>query len=90
MDLFYHSLHGDRKQRLHFHRFMLRVHEELVALQGTATRWKSPTASRRKPTFSVSMSFVSDITDAMLLGGLMKALFARGITLSGYLEHPAR
>ncbi len=25
--------------------------------------------------------FVSDITDAMLLGGLMKALFSRGITL---------
>lgn len=58
MDLFYHSLPGDRKQRLHFHRFMLRVHEELVALQDTATRWKSsPIASRRKPTFSVLMSF---------------------------------
>ena len=25
---------GERKQRLHFHRFMLRVHEELTALQG--------------------------------------------------------
>lgn len=34
MDLFYHSLPGGRKQRLHFHRFMLRVHEELTALQG--------------------------------------------------------
>lgn len=34
MDLFYHSLPGERKLRLHFHRFMLRVHEELTALQG--------------------------------------------------------
>lgn len=34
MDLFYLSLPGTRKQRLHFHRFMLRVHEELTALQG--------------------------------------------------------
>jgi cell division protein ZapE len=34
MDLFYQSLPGTRKQRLHFHRFMLRVHEELTALQG--------------------------------------------------------
>lgn len=31
---FYQSLPGERKQRLHFHRFMLRVHEELTALQG--------------------------------------------------------
>lgn len=34
MDLFYQSLPGERKQRLHFHRFMLRMHEELTALQG--------------------------------------------------------
>lgn len=34
MDLFYQSLPGERKQRLHFHRFMMRVHEELTALQG--------------------------------------------------------
>lgn len=34
MDMFYQSLPGARKQRLHFHRFMLRVHEELTALQG--------------------------------------------------------
>ncbi len=34
MDMFYQSLPGERKQRLHFHRFMLRVHEELTTLQG--------------------------------------------------------
>ena len=83
MDLFYHSLPGARKQRLHFHRFMLRVHEELVALQGhsdpleiLADRFKAET-----DVLCFDEFFVSDITDAMLLGGLMKALFARGITL---------
>lgn len=83
MDLFYHSLPGERKQRLHFHRFMLRVHEELTALQGQsdpleviADRFKAQT-----DVLCFDEFFVSDITDAMLLGGLMKALFARGITL---------
>ena len=83
MDLFYHSLPGMRKQRLHFHRFMLRVHEELTALQGQsdpldviADRFKAET-----DVLCFDEFFVSDITDAMLLGGLMKALFARGITL---------
>ncbi|WP_436909370.1 cell division protein ZapE [Enterobacter kobei] len=83
MDLFYLSLPGARKQRLHFHRFMLRVHEELTALQGksdpleiVADRFKAET-----DVLCFDEFFVSDITDAMLLGGLMKALFARGITL---------
>lgn len=83
MDLFYQSLPGERKQRLHFHRFMLRVHEELTSLQGqsdpleiVADRFKAET-----DVLCFDEFFVSDITDAMLLGGLMKALFARGITL---------
>ncbi|WP_061707038.1 cell division protein ZapE [Pseudenterobacter timonensis] len=83
MDMFYQSLPGERKQRLHFHRFMLRVHEELTALQGhtdpldiVADRFKAQT-----DVLCFDEFFVSDITDAMLLGGLMKALFARGITL---------
>lgn len=83
MDLFYQSLPGERKQRLHFHRFMLRVHEDLTALQGhsdpleiIADRFKAQT-----DVLCFDEFFVSDITDAMLLGGLMQALFARGITL---------
>ncbi len=83
MDMFFQAIPGERKQRLHFHRFMLRVHEELTALQGTsdpleivADRFKSETDLLCFDEF-----FVSDITDAMLLGTLMEALFARGITL---------
>lgn len=83
MDMFYQSLPGERKQRLHFHRFMLYVHEELGQLQGRtdpldiiANRFKANT-----DVLCFDEFFVSDITDAMLLGGLMKALFNRGITL---------
>ncbi|MTD67519.1 AFG1/ZapE family ATPase, partial [Escherichia coli] len=82
-DLFYQRLPGERKQRLHFHRFMLRVHEELTALQGQtdpleliADRFKAETDE-----LSFDDFFVSDIHDAMLLCGLMKALFAGGIDL---------
>lgn len=83
MDLFFHSLPGERKLRLHFHRFMLRVHEELTQLQGQedpleviADRFKAET-----DVLCFDEFFVSDITDAMLLATLLQALFARGITL---------
>lgn len=83
MDTFFQAIPGERKQRLHFHRFMLRVHEELTQLQGhsdplqiVADRFKAETDLLCFDEF-----FVSDITDAMLLGTLMEALFSRGITL---------
>lgn len=34
MDTFYESLPFDRKMRVHFHRFMQRVHSELKSLKG--------------------------------------------------------
>ncbi|MEB6223867.1 cell division protein ZapE [Pantoea anthophila] len=83
MDLFFQSIPGERKLRLHFHRFMLRVHEELTQLQGQsdplliiADKFKAETDILCFDEF-----FVSDITDAMLLGTLMEALFERGIAL---------
>ncbi|WP_336803787.1 cell division protein ZapE [Erwinia aphidicola] len=83
MDMFFQSIPGQRKQRLHFHRFMLRVHQELTELQGqsdplqiVADRFKAETDLLCFDEF-----FVLDITDAMLLGTLMEALFSRGITL---------
>ncbi|WP_168403203.1 cell division protein ZapE [Erwinia amylovora] len=83
MDMFFRAIPGERKQRLHFHRFMLRVHQQLAELQGhsdplqiVADRFKAETDLLCFDEF-----FVSDITDAMLLGTLMEALFSRGITL---------
>jgi cell division protein ZapE len=83
MDLFFHSLPGERKLRLHFHRFMLRVHEELTELQGhedpleiVADGFKA-----QADVLCFDEFFVSDITDAMLLATLLQAMFARGVTL---------
>ncbi|AUX74074.1 cell division protein ZapE [Erwinia pyrifoliae] len=83
MDMFFRAIPGERKQRLHFHRFMLHVHQQLAELQGhsdplqiVADRFKAETDLLCFDEF-----FVSDITDAMLLGTLMEALFSRGITL---------
>ena len=83
MDMFFQSLPGDRKMRLHFHRFMLRVHEELTQLQGQSDPLEIVADGFKAETDILCFDefFVSDITDAMLLGTLMKALFARGITL---------
>lgn len=83
MDLFFHSLPGDRKLRLHFHRFMLRVHEELTELQGHENPLEIVADGFKAQTDVLCFDefFVSDITDAMLLATLLQALFARGITL---------
>ncbi|KYQ98249.1 hypothetical protein AWY96_06880 [Serratia plymuthica] len=83
MDMFFHSLPGERKLRLHFHRFMLRVHEELTELQGQENPLEVIADGFKAQTDIVCFDefFVSDITDAMLLATLLQALFARGITL---------
>lgn len=83
MDLFFQTLPGERKLRLHFHRFMLRVHQQLTALQGQENPLETIADSFKAETDVLCFDefFVSDITDAMLLATLLQALFARGITL---------
>ncbi|WP_392439942.1 cell division protein ZapE [Edwardsiella piscicida] len=83
MDLFFDTLPGQRKQRLHFHRFMLWVHESLADKQGQADPL-SALADALKAQADVlcfDEFFVTDIGDAMLLGTLLPALFTRGVTL---------
>ena len=83
MDLFYESLPGNRKLRLHFHRFMKKVQEDLMALQGQENPLDIIADNFKKQADILCFDefFVSDITDAMILGTLLEGLFARGIIL---------
>ena len=83
MDLFFDSLPEERKQRLHFHRFMQRVHKDLRR----AARRRDPLSlvaadwAATADVLCLDEFFVADISDAMLLAGLLENLFARGVTL---------
>lgn len=83
MDNFYESLPFERKMRVHFHRFMRRVHAELKLLEGRKDPLKqiAEIISREAGVICFDEFFVSDITDAMILGTLMEELFKRGVTL---------
>jgi cell division protein ZapE len=83
MDLFFQSLPFREKQRSHFHRFMQLVHEELRKHQERADPLElvAEKIARRTRVLCFDEFFVADIADAMLLAGLLRALFARGVTL---------
>jgi len=71
------------KLRLHFHRFMGRVHAELRKLEGRDDPLREVAAhfARQARVLCLDEFFVTDIGDAMILGGLLQHLFARGTTL---------
>jgi len=83
MDNFYESLPFNRKRRAHFHRFMRMVHEELRALDGERNPLEKVADRIAADTLVLCFDefFVSDITDAMILGTLLGHLFERGVTL---------
>ncbi|CAH9064976.1 Cell division protein ZapE [Pseudoalteromonas holothuriae] len=83
VDTFYEALPSTRKMRVHFHRFMHRVHDELKLLNDVKNPLEAVADKFKQETDIICFDefFVQDITDAMLLGGLMQALFARDIVL---------
>jgi cell division protein ZapE len=83
MDLFYQSLPFPERRRRHFHRFMHDVHAELKALHEREAPLEVVAEHIAQDTRVLCFDefFVSDIADAMILGGLFAALFKRGVTL---------
>ena len=83
MDLFYDALPLERKLRVHFHRFMQRVHREMEGLRGHSNPLEHIAArfAREARVICFDEFFVSDIGDAMILASLLGGLFQRGVTL---------
>lgn len=92
MDMFYHALPGERKLRMHFHRFMGKVHARLNELRGAGNPLSviGREFSERCDVICFDEFFVSDIGDAMLLAGLLESLFASGVTLVATSNLPPR
>ena len=83
MDMFCSALPAKRRQRMHFHRFMRRVHDALGRYSGRANPLLSVAdeIAGAGDVLCFDEFFVSDIGDAMILGEVMTALFQRGVTL---------
>ncbi len=83
VDTFYDCLPFDNKLRVHFHRFMVRVHDELQRLKGQSDPLKlvAEQLAREARVICFDEFFVSDITDAMILGTLFQYLFGHGVIL---------
>lgn len=83
VDLLFDHLPIAHKQRWHFHRFMGQVHARLRALPERADPLAEVAGALAGELRLLVLDefFVGDIGDAMILGRLLEALFARGVTL---------
>ncbi len=83
MDLFYDCLPPQRRMRMHFHRFMRRVHQGLAQWTGTSDPLRKVAAdiAAEGDVLCFDEFFVSDIGDAMILAEVLDALLEHGVTL---------
>lgn len=83
MDLFFESLPFRERRRSHFHHFMRDVHARLRGLERSRAPLDRVAAAwaGQCRVLCLDELFVSDIADAMILGGLFRSLLDRGTSL---------
>ena len=83
MDLFFDALPIIEKKRIHFHRFMQSVQDELKHLRDLQNPLDVIAEKSAKDIRILCLDEfqVHDIADAMILAGLLDALFKRGVCL---------
>jgi len=96
MDMFYDTLdrnaaRNEQKIRLHFHHFMQMIHDQLslIKQRRNPLKYIARAFARRYQLICLDEFHVSDITDAMLLYGLLKTLFDEGVILLATSNQPA-
>lgn len=83
MDAFFACLPIQHKRRIHYHHFMQEVHGRLAGLKGQADPLDRIACeiARHVRLLCLDEFQVTDITDAMLMRGLLQGLFDQGVAL---------
>ncbi|HFE37590.1 MAG TPA: cell division protein ZapE, partial [Gammaproteobacteria bacterium] len=83
IDTFFNCLPFQKKKRVHFNRFMQDIHNKLELLPKTPDPLivVAQALAREYRIICIDEFHVDDITDAMILAGLLEALFDQQVTL---------
>ena len=83
MDIFYQCLPIEKKRRIHFHQFMNDVNRSLKLLQNTEKPLQkiARELSNKIRILCLDEFVIIDIADAMIMSGLLEALFEEGVVL---------
>ena len=83
MDIFFETLNIQEKKRVHFHRFMKILHDDLdkISAQKDPLKKVAKEISKKTKVLCFDEFYVEDIGDAMLLGRFINELFENKVTL---------
>jgi cell division protein ZapE len=83
MDIFFQNLSIKSKQRTHFHQFMNQIHASLKQTSNLENplRHVAGEISSRVSVLCLDEFVITDIADAMIMSGLLRALFEQGVVL---------